>query len=157
MAKKKTQRPGIRNRKAYHDYHVDDRLEVGISLLGSEVKSVRMGRVSLAEGYGRIDADSMEMYLHNVDIAMYANAGSGQHEPKRTRKLLAHRREISKLLTQTASKGMTLIPLGMYFNDRGIAKVELGVCRGKGKSDKRESIRAKEADRDIRRAMSRRR
>lgn len=156
MAKKKKEKSGISNRKAFHDYRVEERLEVGVMLLGSEVKSVRKGRVSLAEGFARVEAGSMELFLYNVDIAIYENAAV-QHEPKRTRKLLAHRREIAKLLTLTASKGMTLVPLGMYFNDRGIAKIEIGVCRGRGKRDKREAMKEKEAGRDIRRAMTRRR
>lgn len=149
--------PRIVNRKARHDYNVLEKLECGIQLQGSEVKSVRMGRVSIGEGFARVEPKTMELMLYDVDIAAYPNAPAMAHEPKRRRKLLAHRGEIERLYGQTTSKGTTLIPLAMYFNSRGIAKVELGVAQGKGHADKRESMKKKEADKAIRRAMTRKR
>lgn len=156
--KKPDPAPRILNRRARHDYHILDSLEVGVVLQGSEVKSVRAGQVSLGDGFARIDPKSLEMFLHDVDIARYAQGGSYGHDaPKQVRKLLAHRREINKLLTQTSSKGATLIPLAMYFSDRGRVKIELGVGVGKKAHDKRESIKERESKREIDRAMSRRR
>jgi SsrA-binding protein len=147
--------PRIVNRKARHDYHVLDSLEVGIALWGSEVKSVRNGQVSLAEGYAMVDPATKEMWLHQVDIAPYDKAhGTDVHEPKRPRKLLAHKREIERLATQCAAKGTTLIPLTMYFV-RGRVKIELGVGLGKKAYDKRQSLKERDAQRDIRRGMTR--
>ncbi len=145
--------PRIVNRRARHEYHVLESLEVGIQLLGSEVKSVRAGQVSLAEGFARVEPD-MQLYLYNVDIAPYAQAGPQGHEPKRRRKLLAHKRQIEKLFGQTTAKGTTLVPLTMYFV-RGMAKIELGVVRGKQAHDKRQALKEKDAGKEIRRAMTR--
>lgn len=155
MAKVKNNSPRIANRRAFHEYHIGEKLECGIQLTGSEVKSVRDGKVSLAEGYARIDRDN-QLYLVDVDIATYPPA-PGAHEPKRKRKLLVHKREIAKLIDATSSKGNTLVPIAMYFNERGIIKVEIGVGTGKGRSDKRETLKTKTAERDMRRAMSRKR
>lgn len=147
--------PHIHNRRALHDYHVLEKIECGIVLRGSEVKSIRHGQVSLAEGYARVDPNSMQLFLHDVDIAVYANAsGPNSHEPAQIRKLLAHRRQIVKLLDATHEKGTTLIPLAIYFV-RGKAKVELGVCTGKKAHDKRETIKNRESERELRRAMTR--
>lgn len=157
MAKGKSDSPRIVNRKARHDYQILEKLECGIQLLGSEVKSVRMGRVSIGEGFARVEPKSMELYLFDIDIASYPNAPPTAHEPKRRRKLLAHKGEIERLMGLTSSKGRTLVPLAMYFNGRGIAKVELGVAMGKTKGDRRESMKKKEADQAIRRAMTRKR
>ena len=158
MAKQKKSKinfsPRIVNRRATHDYHISDTLEVGIRLLGTEVKSVRHAHVSLAEGYVGIEPKSMTMQLFNVDIAHYAQAGPIQHEPKRTRTLLAHKREINSLYGKTTAKGVTIIPLAMYFKD-GMAKLEIGVGVGKKQQDKRQDIKKAEADREIRRAMTR--
>jgi len=159
MAKGKNKRkqnlePRIENRRAYRDYHVTEKLECGIVLQGSEVKSIRHGRVSLAEGYVGVNAQTMELFLFNVDIAMYDNAGSNQHMPKGIRKLLAHKRQIEKLYGASTAKGATLIPLAMYFKD-GRIKVEVGVAEGKRDYDKRDDIKKREADRDIRRGMTR--
>jgi SsrA-binding protein len=148
--------PRIANRKAYHDYHVHESLEVGVALLGSEVKSIRASQVSLGEGFARVEPATTELFLYNVDIAPYAQAGPAGHEPKRPRKLLAHKRQIDKLLTATSAKGFTLIPLAMYFV-RGKVKLEIGVCSGKRQHDRREDMKKKDADKSIRQAMTRKR
>ena len=148
--------PRILNRRARHDYHVLDKLEVGIALKGSEVKSIRNGQVSLAEGFARVEPATMELILYNVNIAEYTHAGpTNTHEPARPRKLLAHRREIRNLLEETTARGTTLIPLAMYFV-RGRAKLEIGVCRGKSHHDKRQSIKTRESEQEIRRHLSKR-
>ncbi|MFP4143790.1 MAG: SsrA-binding protein SmpB [Phycisphaeraceae bacterium] len=151
---KKTMTPRIANRRAFRDYDVEEKLETGIELLGSEVKSIRNGQASLAEGFAKIETDPLELYLYNVEIAHYRQAGINQHEPKRPRKLLAHKRQIRELQGKTSSKGVTLIPLAMYFK-RGMVKVEVGVARGKREHDKREDIKKRDADRAMRRAMTR--
>ena len=161
MAKRKdkssarTSAPRIVNRRARHDYHISETLEVGVVLQGTEVKSVRAGQVSLAEGFARVEP-SMELWLYNVDIATYQQASAAyQHQTKAARKLLAHKREIARLHGMTTGKGVTLVPLSMYFV-RGRAKVELGVATGKQHYDKRQDLRKREADLAIRRAMSKR-
>ena len=158
MAKRKKHKqnlePRIENRRARRDYRITETLECGIVLQGSEVKSIRYGRVSLAEGYVSVRSDRMELWLHNVDIAMYANAGANQHAPKAVRKLLAHKRQIEKLYGYSTSKGTTLIPTCLYFKD-GRVKVEVGVAEGKRDYDKRDDLKKREADRDIRRGMTR--
>lgn len=153
----KSNEPEIVNRRARHDYHIGDTLEVGVKLVGTEVKSVRQGKVSLAEGYVRVQESPPEMKLHSVHIAEYPPAGAGelQHDPERTRTLLAHKREIRKLAQDTKAKGVTIVPLKMYFKE-GRVKLLIGVGTGKRKADKREDIREREARRDIERAMSRR-
>jgi SsrA-binding protein len=148
--------PRIVNRKARHDYHILESLEVGIVLQGSEVKSVRNGQVSLAEGYGLADPQSLELFLYDVDIAAYAKAhGVNGHEPKRVRKLLAHRREIIRLHDRCAAKGITLIPLTMYFV-RGKVKLELGLALGNKAHDKREALKTRDAERQMRQGLTRR-
>ncbi len=157
MARKKTAHnfaPRIVNRRATHDYAISDKLEVGVKLLGSEVKSVRLGHVSLAEGYVAIDPKRLTLQLFNVDIAHYPQAGPLQHDPKRVRTLLAHKREINSLLGKTTAKGVTLVPMAMYFVD-GRIKLEVGLGVGKKHYDKRQDLKKAEADRDIRRAMAR--
>ena len=150
----KTQPARIVNRKAHHDYAIHDKFEVGIVLTGSEVKSIRQGSVSLGEGFARVEKDG-GLYLYGIDIGPYSQAkGANGHEPKRVRRLLAHKREIKRLATQTDTKGTTLVPLSMYFL-RGHVKVELGLATGKATHDRREDIKTREADREIRRAMSR--
>lgn len=148
--------PRIVNRRAFHDYHIAEKLEVGIVLRGSEVKSIRKGQVSLAEGFAQVQPRTMELMLVNVDIAIYPQAGENQHEPKRARKLLAHKRQIAELMGKTTSKGTTLIPLAMYFV-RGMVKVEIGVAQGKHQQDKRQDMKKRDADKQIRRAMTRKR
>lgn len=147
--------PRIANRRALHDYFILEKIECGMVLMGSEVKSIRLGQASLAEGYARVEPADLSLHLHGVDIAAYTHAsGANGHEPLRPRRLLAHRRQIVKLLDATREKGTTLIPLAFYFV-RGKVKVELGVCTGKRAHDKRESIKNRESDRELRRAMTR--
>ncbi len=129
-------------------------LECGIVLVGSEVKSLRTGRVSLEEAYARVKGD--EVWLVGCDIAEYFEANRFNHQPRRPRKLLLHRREVKKFASRAFEKGLTLVPLEMHFK-RGFAKVVLGICRGKQKHDKRESLKKAEAQRDIQRQMMRRR
>ena len=145
--------PRISNKRALHEYFVTHKLECGIVLVGTEVKSLRDGRAQLAESFARIE--NGQLILHGAHIDPYDNASQNNHLPTRDRKLLAHRREIRKLEAETAQKGVTLIPLALYFKD-GLAKVELGVAKGKQEHDKRETIRRKEQDRELRRIMSRR-
>jgi SsrA-binding protein len=140
------------NRKARHNYHVLDTLECGIVLAGSEVKSLRAGGLSLDEAYGRVEDD--EVWLVGANIAEYSYSHELNHVPKRRRKLLMHRREVRKFAGQAFEKGLTLVPLKMYFK-QGLAKVLLGICRGKQKHDKRSSIKDRETKRDIDRAMRR--
>ena len=144
------------NRRARHEYQILQVLETGIALVGSEVKPVRNGQVSLAEGYARIDPNDMGLYLHDVDIACYAHAGPVQHAPKRRRRLLAHRRQIQKLAGQLSVRGTTLVPLAMYWQ-RGWVKVEIGLARGKTRHDKRQALKTRESQQQIRQAMTRRR
>jgi len=143
----------IRNRQAYFAYEVLEKVEAGIVLIGSEVKSVRAGDVSFADAYVRIDGG--EAWLVNLHIAEYKNAKDFGHEPRRRRKLLLHRREIRKLAEKAELKGLTLIPLRLYFTGRGFAKIEIGVCRGKKLHDKRESAKKRDAQREIDREMAR--
>jgi SsrA-binding protein len=146
--------PRISNRRALHDYFISAKLECGVALVGSEVKSLRDGKAQLQDSYARIE--NGELYLHGAHIDPYEKAALAyNHDPRRPRKLLAHRREIKKLEGETSVKGTTLIPLAIYFKG-GRAKVEIGVARGKQQHDKRDSIRKKEMDRELRRAMSRR-
>ena len=146
--------PRIENRRAWHDYFIEAKLECGIVLLGSEVKSLRLGKAQLQEAYARVE--NGELILHGCHIDPYEQAGQLSHEPLRPRKLLAHKREIKKLEQETQQRGTTLIPLAIYFKE-GRAKVEIGVARGKQHHDKRQSIKKKEMDREIRKAMSQRR
>ncbi|MEI6564148.1 MAG: SsrA-binding protein SmpB [bacterium] len=143
------------NRKAFHDYIVVDRIEAGIELLGTEVKSVRAGNVALTGGYAMIET-SGRMMLHDVHIAPYECGNQFNHEPTRLRTLLLHRKEIDRLKGKIAQHGYTLIPLKMYFRKRW-AKVEIGLCKGKQDEDKRDSLRRKDADKEARRAMARNR
>ncbi len=140
------------NRKARHEYHVLDTLECGIVLVGSEVKSLRIGQLSLDEAYGRVDKN--EVWLVGANIAEYPFSHAFNHEPKRRRKLLMHRREQKKFADLAFEKGLTLVPLKMYFKE-GRAKVLLGICKGKQKHDKRESMKARDSKRDMDRAMRR--
>jgi SsrA-binding protein len=141
------------NRKAYHDYHIDETYEAGIALLGTEVKSVREGKVNLRDSYAIVKEN--EVFLLNCHISPYSHGNIQNHEPLRTRKLLLHKREINKLWGKLSQQGLTLVPLKVYFK-KGKAKVELGLARGKRKYEKRESVKAKEARREIERHMKRR-
>lgn len=140
------------NRRARHEYEILDTIEAGIVLLGPEVKSLRQGKVSLAEAYATVRRG--ELWLMNVHISPYEQAGRENPNPRRERKLLAHRAEISKLAGQVAERGLTLVPLSLYFQD-GRAKVELGLARGKRRYDKRQAIRKREEDREIDRVLRR--
>jgi SsrA-binding protein len=141
------------NRKARHNYLVLDTLECGIMLVGSEVKSLRSGQLSLDEAYARVEGD--EVWLVGANISEYAYSHALNHVPKRRRKLLMHRREIRKFAGQAFEKGLTLVPLKVYFKS-GRAKVLLGICRGKQKHDKRQTLKQREMKRDIDRALRRR-
>jgi SsrA-binding protein len=141
------------NRKAYHNYFVEDTFEAGIALTGSEIKSIRSGRVSLGEGYVRLEGG--EMWLLNAHIARYEAASLQSHEPTRRRKLLLHRKEIAILAAKTKEKGFTLVPLKLYIKGR-IAKVEIALAKGKRLYDKRQTIIRREAEREIGRSLRRR-
>jgi SsrA-binding protein len=141
--------PRINNRRALHDYFITHKIECGMVLVGSEVKSLRAGLAQLNEAFARIEHG--ELILHNCHIEPYSRASIVyNHEPRRDRKLLVHRRELKKLAQETDVKGTTLVPLAIYFKD-GRAKLELGVARGKQHFDKRASIKKKEMDRELRR------
>ncbi len=140
------------NRQAFHNYFIDERYEAGIVLLGTEVKSIRAGRVNLKEAYARLDGK--EIFLFNCHVSPYSHGGYANHEPLRPRKLLLRRREIFKVSQKTRSGGHTLIPLRMYLA-RGHVKVEIALARGKKLWDKRESIRRREQDREARAATRR--
>jgi len=142
------------NRKARHNYTVLDTLECGIVLRGSEVKSLRQGKVSLAEAYARVKGG--EAWLIGCDIAEYVEANQFNHVPRRPRKLLMHRREIDRFASQAMQQGLTLVPLKMYFL-RGRAKVLLAICKGRQRHDKREAMKKAEARREMARAVQRRR
>ncbi len=142
------------NRKAYHNYHIQETLEAGIVLKGSEIKSIRGGRVNLSDAYAK--PENGELWLCNSHIASYDAASYNTHEPTRPRKLLLHRKEINTLAGKVTQKGLTLVPLKLYIK-RGIVKVELGVARGKKVYDKRETIARRDAEREAERAMKRRR
>ena len=141
------------NRKARHDYHIDDTFEAGLVLTGTEVKSLREGRASLVDGYATVQDG--EVWLHNVHIPVYTQGTWTNHEPRRIRKLLLHREQIRKLSAKTKESGLTIIPTALYFKD-GYAKVEIGVARGKKSYDKRHSLAEREAKRDADRAIARR-
>ena len=147
--------PRIENRRAWHEFHIEAKLECGIALQGSEVKALREGKAQLQDSFARVEQGKLIMYQCHIDPYTKA-ALAYNHEPTRPRTLLAHRREIKKLETETMQRGTTLIPLAIYFKD-GRAKVELGVAKGKQQHDKRDAIRKKEMDRELRRAMSHRR
>lgn len=138
------------NKKARHDYHIGDTVEAGLVLLGTEVKSLRAGRATLTEGFATIDDG--EVWLRGVNIPEYALGTDHNHNPKRNRKLLLNRREITKLERQVGESGRTLVPLTLYFND-GYAKVEIAVATGKKDWDKRQTIAERDANREAQRAM----
>ncbi|GCF07889.1 SsrA-binding protein SmpB [Dictyobacter arantiisoli] len=138
------------NRQAYHDYEVERTVEAGISLLGTEIKSIRDGHVQLRGAYAMARKD--EIWLENANIATYDHGNRNNHEPTRTRKLLLHRREIDQLLARVATKGLTLVPLKLYLKG-GRAKIELGLCRGKKLYDKREAIAKRDVQRDMERIV----
>ncbi len=142
-----------KNKRARHDYHVVDSLEVGVVLRGTEVKSVRLGRVQLVDSYVRVEDG--ELYLYGTHISPYEQGNRYNVEPRRRRKLLAHKAEIHRLFRQVTEKGMTLVPLALYLK-RGRVKVEVGVCRGKRTFDKRHTLRERDAKREVERELKRR-
>ena len=160
MAKKTENEPGsgikiiATNRKARHEYEIMETFEAGLSLLGSEVKSMRAGKANLKDAYAIPKGN--EIFLVNMHISPYDKTGYSGHEPERPRKLLLHAREINKLTVMTETKGITLIPLKIYFKGK-YAKVELGVCRGKKSHDKRAAIIERDIQRDMEREIKRRR
>ena len=143
------------NRKARHEYDILETLECGIVLVGSEVKSLRNGKLSLDEAYARVKDN--DVLLMGADIAEYPQATIFNHKPKRPRKLLVHKVEFHKFAQRAKEKGLTLVPLKFYFNERGIAKVLLGLCKGRQTHDKRDVLKKAQAQRDISRAMRRER
>jgi SsrA-binding protein len=140
------------NRRAFHDYFIDEKYEAGLALTGTEVKSLRAGKANLRDGYVRLDGS--EAWLENVHISPYTQGGYVNHEPMRPRKLLLHRREIATLIGKTRQKGFTLIPLRMYFSGNH-AKVEIGLARGKRQYDKRVALAEADARREMERAIRR--
>ena len=142
------------NRKAYHNYHIQESFEAGIVLKGSEIKSIRAGKVNLSDAYAK--PENGELWLYNSHIASYDAASYNAHEPVRPRKLLLHREEIDNLAGKVTQRGLTLVPLKLYI-ENGVAKVELGVAKGKKLYDKREAIARREVERDIERQMKLRR
>lgn len=139
-----------RNKKALHEYHIDDTFEAGIVLQGTEVKALRAGRASLIDGW--VEIDDAEAWLQGVNIPEYSQGTWTNHAPKRKRKLLLHRQEIAKLWHRTREKGFTIVPLELYFVD-GRAKVKIALARGKAEWDKRETLRRRQDDREAQRAM----
>ena len=152
MPKERGQKVIASNRKARHDYSILDTYECGVVLVGTEVKSLREGRASLADAFATVDDG--EVWLRNVHIPEYTQGTWTNHEPRRTRKLLLHRREIDKLIGKTKESGLSLVPLSMYFKD-GKVKVEIALAQGKKAYDKRQALAKRDADREIRKAMGR--
>ena len=142
------------NRKAFHDFHILETFEAGVALLGTEVKSIREGRVNLRDSYAR--AEGGEIWVYNIHISPYTHRGYADHEPTRRRKLLLHRDEIRKLIGKTTERGMTIVPTRMYFK-KGRVKLAIGLAKGKKTHDKRETIRRREAERETRAAIKSRR
>jgi len=138
------------NPKAFHDYHIEEKFEAGIVLVGTEVKALREGRVNLRDSFARIEGN--EVFLHHCHISPYSHGNIANHEPLRVRKLLLNRNEISKLIGKTQQRGYTLVPLKIYFK-KGRAKVELALAIGKQAGDKRETLRRKIAEREIQKAF----
>jgi len=141
------------NRQAYHDYFVDETIEAGLALTGTEVKSIRAGHVNLRGAFARVRQD--EVWLEGMHIAVYEQGTYMNHDPLRPRKLLLHRRQIDRLVGRIQAKGLTLIPLRLYFSNNRV-KVELGLCRGKKLYDKREAIHKRESEREMARALKQR-
>ena len=142
------------NRKAYHDFHLLESFEAGIALLGTEVKAIREGRVNLRDSFARVEGG--EVFLYNVNISPYSHRGYADHEPLRRRKLLLHRDEIRKLIGKTVEKGLTLVPVRMYFKGARV-KVAVSLAKGKKEYDKRETIKRRDTDRETRAAIKSRR
>lgn len=152
--REKAQSSIAENRKAFHDYHVLETFEAGLVLLGTEVKAIREGRVNLRDSYASVEDG--EVFLYNVNISPYSHRGYAEHEPLRRRKLLLRREEIRKLIGKTVERGMTLVPLRLYFK-KGRVKVAISLAKGKKEYDKRETIKKRETDRETRAAVKSRR
>lgn len=150
MAKQEARQTFIENRRAFHEYHVIDTYEAGIELKGTEVKSLRGGKANLTDAYARIKDG--EVILIGLHISPYDHGNINNHDPIRTRKCLLHKREILKIKSAIEKDGFTLIPLKIYFNEKGKAKMQLGICKGKQLHDKRESIKERETKRELDRA-----
>lgn len=153
MAKERGRKLVASNRKARHDYHIEDTWEAGLVLTGTEVKSLRAGRASLVDGYATVNGG--EVWLQGVHIPEYTEGTWNNHEPRRPRKLLLHGYEIDKLIVKTRESGLTLVPLALYFKD-GKAKVEIALARGKKNYDKRHALAERQAKREADRALARR-
>ena len=153
MAREQGRTLVAQNKKARHDYHIEDVYEAGLVLVGTEVKSLRAGRASLVDGFAAVSGG--EAFLHNVHIPEYDLGTWTNHEPRRVRKLLLHRAEIRRLIGDTKESGLTLVPLSLYFKD-GNAKVEIALARGKKTYDKRQSLAEQQAKRETDRAIARR-
>ena len=153
-AREKAQSSIAENRKAFHDFHLLETFEAGLVLLGTEVKAIREGRVNLRDSFARVEGG--EVYLYNVNISPYSHRGYADHEPLRRRKLLLHRDEIRKLIGKTVVKGMTLVPVRLYFKG-GRVKVAVSLAKGKKEFDKRETLKQREVDRETRAAVKSRR
>ncbi len=148
--RQKAERHVAENRKAFHDYTILETFEAGVALLGTEVKAIREGRANLRDSFGRVEGG--EVWVHNVHISPYSHRGYADHAPLRPRKLLLHRNEIRKLIGKTTERGMTLVPLRLYFKN-GRVKVALGLAKGKKDYDRRETIRRREIERETRAAI----
>lgn len=152
MAKELISHGGVaQNRKARRDYAIEDTIEAGLMLTGSEVKSLRLGRCTLTEAFAQVEQG--EVFLLNCHIPAYEGASHFQHDEKRKRKLLVKRKEIDRLMAAVGRKGMTIVPLSLYFNDRGLAKVQLGLAKGKTNLDRRDDIKKREWQREQARVM----
>ncbi|HCX72324.1 MAG TPA: SsrA-binding protein [Candidatus Cloacimonas sp.] len=141
----------FRNKKAFHNYYFLEELEAGIALKGTEIKSIRAGKISFKDSYARVEDD--EVWLYNLHISPYSHAGNFNHEPERKRKLLLHKREIRKLKKKVEERGMTLVPKELFINEDGLAKVVLTVAKGKKLYDKREVLQKKDEAREMQRKM----
>ena len=141
----------ILNRSAYHDYHIDDKYDAGMVLAGTEVKSIREGKVSFADSFCFFDKG--ELWVKNLHIAEYRLGTTNNHIAVHDRKLLLTKRELQKLETKTKEKGFTIVPLKIFFNEKGLAKMEIGLGRGKKQHDKRESLKQKDAEREMKRYL----
>ena len=148
-------KPVATNKKAYHNFHLSQNWECGIALQGGEVKSIRAGEVNFADSYARVEGE--EIYLYNLHINPYLQASYLKQEPDRKRKLLLHKKEIERIVGAVAQRGLILIPTKIYFNKRGFVKVELAVGKGKKAYDKREDIKKRDIDRELKRAVNTRR
>jgi len=151
MAKERGEQVVATNRKAVHDFAIQEKLEAGIALKGTEVKSLREGRANLRDSFASVDRG--KVVLHHCHISPYSHGNIMNHDPLRPRVLLLHKKEIRKLIGQTQQKGLTLVPLRIYFTARGLAKVEIALARGKKEYDRRETIKQREAGREMERAM----